>query len=235
MRPQRPIVASSLLCLLLTVGCGSESEVPALDVEAITGVIAAGADARPLKLSHQQLTPVWTVSKDQELSCGGAAIAGGLVGGKGNFAHLGTSWVDVSAAWDVGNLLTTPPEYTPVGPAGGPVAPVIGQAGYPYAFQYDPETGSCASTVQATGKVILTAANGDRLSGDITGGEAHRLDFILPGDGVETFAEVAVTGGTGRLADASGSFVVHMIARIQPTLRFAITLAEILPGGTLGY
>jgi hypothetical protein len=71
--------------------------------------------------------------------------------------------------------------------------------------------------------------------GNITGGEAHRLDFIINGDGVESFVEVAVTGGTGRFAGATGSFVVHSIARIQPTLRFAITLAEILPGGTLGY
>jgi hypothetical protein len=112
---------------------------------------------------------------------------------------------------------------------------VLGASGYPYAFHHDPATGDCQQTVWATGEVVLTAANGDRLHGAITGGEAHRLDFILSGDGVETFAEVAVTGGTGRFADATGSFVVHTIARITPTLRFAITLAEIMPGGTLGY
>jgi hypothetical protein len=64
---------------------------------------------------------------------------------------------------------------------------------------------------------------------------AHKLDFIVDGDGVESFAEVAVTGGTGRFAAATGAFVVHTIARIQPTLNFAITLAEVLPGGTIGY
>jgi hypothetical protein len=211
------------------------SNIPALDVEAITAVLAPGADARPLKLNHSGLVPIWTVSKDQELSCGGSAVAGGEVGGGANFTHFGASWVNVSAAWDIGNLITTPPQYQAVGPAGGPVAPVIGTSGYPYAFHYDPATGSCQQTVSATGNVEVTAANGDRLFGEITGGEAHRLDFILPGDGVETFAEVAVTGGTGRFSDAGGSFVVHTIARIQPTLNFAITLAEIMPGGTIGY
>jgi hypothetical protein len=157
------------------------------------------------------------------------------VGGKGNFSHLGQSSVNVSAAWDVGHLIQTPARYSPVGPAGGPVAPVLGQNDYPYAFNYDPIAKACGQTVSATGKVILTASNGDRLFGDITGGEAHRLDFILNGDGVETFAEVQVSGGTGRFANATGEFVVHTIARILPTLRFAITLAEILPGGTVGY
>jgi hypothetical protein len=157
------------------------------------------------------------------------------VGGKGDFTQLGSSAVDVSAAWNIGNLLKTPPRYSPVGPAGGPVAPVIGQSGYPYAFHYNPQTGKCGQAVAATGKAVLTASNGDQVFGNITGGEAHRLDFIINGDGVESFVEVAVTGGTGRFAGATGSFVVHSIARIQPTLRFAITLAEILPGGTLGY
>jgi hypothetical protein len=219
------------------MACGGNdgSGIPALGVDAITAVIVPGAQVRPLKLNHHGLEPVWTVSKDQELSCGGAAAAGGDVGGKANFTHLGETWVEVSAAWDVANLLQSPAQYEPVGPAGGPVAPVIGQSGYPRAFHYDPATGSCQQTVAATGNVVLTAANGDRLFGDITGGEAHRLDFIIAGDGVETFAAVAVTGGTGRFEDATGSFVVHTIARIRPTLRFAITLAEIMPGGTLGY
>jgi hypothetical protein len=225
------------VCVLAVVACSGDdvSDLPALDVEAITAVVARGADARPLKLNHSGLEPVWTVSKDQELACGGTAVAGGLVGGRASFTHLGASWVDVSAAWDVANLIATPARYQPVGPAGGPVAPVLGASGYPYAFHHDPETGDCQQTVSATGEVVLTAANGDRLHGSITGGEAHRMDFILPGDGVETFAEVTVTGGTGRFADATGSFVVHTIARITPTLRFAITLAEIMPGGTLGF
>jgi hypothetical protein len=234
----RPLFhVTALLSLGALIGCGMEagSDIPALDVDQITAVLVPGANARPLKLNHHQMSPVWTVSKDQELACGGAAIAGGEVGGKGNFTHLGESSVDVSAAWDIGHLIQTPPRYTPVGPASGPVAPVVGQSGYPYAFHRDPNSGDCQQTVEATGKVVLTAANGDQLYGDITGGEAFKMDFVIDGDGVESFAEVAVTGGTGRFAGATGSFVVHLIARVQPTLKFAITLAEIMPGGTLGY
>jgi hypothetical protein len=237
MRVKQLLRLPASVCVFAVIACSGDevSDLPALDVDAITAVLAPGADARPLKLNHSGLEPVWTVSKDQEMACGGPAVAGGQVGGSARFTHLGASWVEVSAAWDVGNLITTPPQYQPVGPAGGPVAPVIGASGYPYAFHYDPATGDCQQTVAATGEVVLTAANGDRLHGAITGGEAHRLDFIIPGDGVETFAEVSVTGGTGRFANATGSFVVHTIARITPTLRFAITLADIMPGGTLGY
>jgi hypothetical protein len=226
-----------VLCVVSAAACGGDdgSDIPVLGVEAISAVIVPGATARPIKLNHHALVPVWTVSKDQEIACGAPASAGGDVGGRANFTHLGQSWVEVSAAWDVANLLTTPAQYQPVGPAGGPVAPVIGQNGYPHAFHHDPATGTCQQTVAATGKVVLTAATGDRLYGDITGGEAHRLDFLISGDGVETFAAVHVTGGTGRFAGATGSFVVHTIARITPTLRFAITLAEIMPGGTIGY
>lgn len=227
-----------LLGLGTTVACGVPfDDSPAaepLSPEAISAFLARGPQARPLALNHQQLEPIWTVSRDQEESCGGGGVAGGLVGGKGNFTHLGQSTVQVSAAWDTRSLLPSG-QYTPVGPAGGPVAPVLGQADYPYDFHYDPDAGVCGQDVSATGKVVLTAANGDLLMGDIVGGEAHRLDFIIDGDGVETFAEVVVTGGTGRFSDATGSFVVHLIARMLPTLRFAITLAEIMPGGTLGY
>lgn len=230
-------IAPGVACLLSVVGCsdGDGSSIPALGADDVSALLTQGAEARPLKLNHHAMVPVWTVTKDQELECAGRPVAGGLIGGRASFTHLGASAVQASAAWDVGNLITTRARYTPDGPAGGPVAPVLGQSNYPYAFGHDPETGECGSTVEATGEVVLTAANGDRLFGMITGGEAHRLDFILPGDGVETFAEVAVTGGTGRFGDATGSFVVHTIARMQPTFRFEITRAEILPGATLGY
>jgi hypothetical protein len=226
----------AIACAVSMIACTRQdgSDIPSAGVEAITAALAR-SDARPVKLNHHSIVPVWTVSKDQELACGGPAIAGGLVGGTGSFTHLGQSGVDVSVAWNVGTLLQTPARYRPVGPAGGPVAPVLGQSSYPYAFHHNPNTGSCGQAVAATGKSVLTASNGDRVFGNITGGEAHRLDFILPGDGVESFIEVAVTGGTGRFSGATGSFVVHTIARLTPTLKFAVTLAEILPGGTLGY
>jgi hypothetical protein len=220
MRSKQLTQGTGLLFLTLLMACGSD------DPSGPPGV---------LDLNNQHLAPLWTVSKDQELECGGNGVAGGQVGGTGDFSSLGESTVDVSAAWDIANLIQTAPQYTPVGPATGPVAPVIGQSDYPYAFHYDPETGNCQQTVEATGKVVLTAANGDRLFADITGGEAHKLDFIIDGDGVETFTQTVVTGGSGQFSAATGSFVVHTIVRLQPTLRFEITLAEILPGGTLSY
>ena len=233
----RMLRVAPVLCVVSLMGCSADDggSIPALGVDEITALLARSADARPLQLNHHALVPVWTVSKDQEMQCAGRNVAGGLVGGRGSFTHLGNSSVEASAAWDVGNLITTPARYTPEGPAGGPVAPVLGQSSYPYAFSYDPDAGECGSSVVATGEVVLMAANGDRLFGAITGGEAHRLDFILPGDGVETFSEVFVTGGTGRFSGATGSFVMHTIARMLPTFRFAITRAEVLPGGTLGY
>jgi hypothetical protein len=220
MRLKWLIPGTGLLFLTLLIACGSD------DPSGPPGV---------LELNNQHLAPLWTVSKGQELGCGGTGVAGGHVGGTGDFSSLGESTVDVSAAWDVPNLIQTTPQYTPVGPASGPVAPVLGQSDYPFAFHYDPETGDCQQTVEATGKVVLTAANGDRLYADITGGEAHKLDFIIDGDGVETFTRTMVTGGTGQFSDAAGSFVVHTIVRLTPTFRFEITLAEILPGGTLTY
>ncbi|HUF65127.1 MAG TPA: hypothetical protein VMM17_04050, partial [Gemmatimonadaceae bacterium] len=160
---------SALAGMVSLTACADDdgSEISGLEVEAIAAVIVPGADARPLKLNHHGLVPVWTVSKDQELACGGPAVAGGEVGGRASFTHLGASSVQVSAAWDVGNLIAGPAQYEPVGPAGGPVAPVLGQSGYPYAFHYDPESDSCQPGAVATGKVVLTAANGDRLFGDI--------------------------------------------------------------------
>jgi hypothetical protein len=237
MRVRRLCSVSAIASLTVTIACTQSdgSDIPPAGVDAITAVLAARSDARPVKLNHHALVPIWTVSKDQELACGGPAVAGGLVGGSGEFTHLGQSGVEVSVAWNVGNLIQTPARYKPVGPAGGPVAPVLGQNSYPYAFHRNPNTGICSTGFSATGKVVLSAASGDRVFGNVVGGEAHRLDFLINGDGVESFIEVAVTGGTGRFAGAQGSFVVHSIARLTPTLKFAVTLAEILPGGTLGY
>jgi hypothetical protein len=235
---------SSLVAVLgatLALGCFAPADDPGdlisgVDPDAFTAVLAAGDAARPLALNHHALKLEWGVTHTQELGCAGADVAGGEVVGTAQLSHLGASAVSVSAAWDIGHQIQGTPRYTPVGPAGGPVAPVLGQDHYPYTFAFDPVTGTCQPSVRATGKVAIAAANGDRVLGDIVGGETHRLDFILPGDGVETFAEVQVTGGTGRFAGADGSFVVHTIARFQATtLSFGIQLAELLPGATLGY
>ena len=227
------LLASSALVACSPGDDGIGATDTSTQVEAITAVLKPNAGTS-VKLNHHRLDPIWTVTRDDEEACGGGGIAGGLVGGRGNFSHLGQTTVSVSAAWDTRNLLSSG-QHTPIGPAGGPVAPVLGQASYPYQFHHDPNTGNCAQTVSATGKVVLTAANGDRVFADVVGGETHRLDFIIAGDGIETFTDVSVTGGTGRFEGATGSFTVHLIARLLPTLRFDITLAEIIPGGTLRY
>jgi hypothetical protein len=56
----------------------------------------------------------------------------------------------------------------------------------------------------------LTAANGDRLDGELIGG------LVLTPTGFDF--EVAITGGTGRFAQAGGQYVVHVLqsAPLQP-------------------
>jgi hypothetical protein len=225
----------SAIAMLAACATSADSSGGGISPDAVTAVLSRGSDARPLTLNHHALALNWGITKSQEQGCGGSAIAGGDLGGSAAFSQLGNSSVSVSAAWDIGHLITGAARFTPKGPASGPVAPVLGQSAYPYAFHYDPSNGQCHGGYVATGKVVLVAANGDRVTGDITGGETHKLDFIIDGDGVETFATVVVTGGTGRFADATGSFIVHSIARLRPSLSFALTFAELLPGGTLGY
>lgn len=193
------------------------------------------AVARPLKLSRSDMRVDWAVENAQELACGGSKIAGGASSGEGNFTQLGLSGIRVSAAWDIGHLLDpNNTQFVPIGPAGGPVAPVLGPGDYPYGFHFDPFTGQCGAAVIATGDVVLTAANGDKVFGAIQGGETYRLDFVNPGDGIETFAITEIVGGTGRFENATGSFVAHTITRFDyPTGRFVIDLTELLPGGTI--
>lgn len=227
----------TVLSLIALVGCSGSDKTMSdgFAPEAISAVIAGGADARPLKLNHHAVSLTWGITKSQEEACGGPAIAGAEAGGIANFSHLGITTTSWSAAWDIGNLLTGPAQFTPVGPASGPVAPVLLQSAYPYAFHYDPLADACGAAVAATGKIVLTAPNGDRLLADVVGGEAHKLDFIVDGDGVEVFVRAAVTGGTGRFANATGSFVLHAMGRTLPTLKFQIKLLEVLPGGAIGY
>jgi hypothetical protein len=238
---RRSIVSLLAFLPIPLIGCTSGSDHaarPAASPEAITAVLSRSPDARPFALDNQDLEISWAVSGSQEEKCAGPGIriTGSAVSGKGSFTHLGETTVSTSMAWDIGHLLSpSAVKYKAIGPASGPVAPVFGRGAYPYAFHYDPISGKCAPGVTATGKVVLTAANGDRVFGDIVGGETHKLDFLFDGDGGETFAEVAVTGGTGRFEGATGSFTVHAIARLGPTLRFNVTFAEVMPGGTIGY
>ncbi len=242
MRMRRSVVTLVVSFSLSSFGCTGASDdagrSAAPSPEAITAVLSRSANALPFALNHQDLEIPRAVTGGQEEKCAGTGIriAGAEVAGKASFTQLGHTTANVSMAWDIGHLLAPgTARYKAVGPASGPVAPVFGQARYPYAFHYDPTTGDCGNAVTATGKVVLTAANGDRVFGNVVGGETHKLHFIIDGDGAETFAEVAVTGGTGRFDGATGSFTVHAIARVGATLKFNVTFAEVLPGGTIGH
>jgi hypothetical protein len=191
--------------------------------------------SRAIDMKKTDLQLRWGIIAAQEEACGGGKIAGGEAHGTGNVTHLGRATISVSAAWDINRLITSP-QFVPVGPAGGPVATVLGRGEYPHAFQANPFSLTCGSSVAATGRVVMTAANGDQVIGEIVGGETHRLDFLLPGDGIETFAHVDIVGGTGRFANARGSIVSHTMSRFFPSFgTFLVVIAELLPGGTVTY
>jgi hypothetical protein len=233
MNARLQVLVPVIVYAVLASGCSTLSDAPDPELSP-----AKASVARPFKMSRADFTLDWGITRDQELECGGDEIAGGEISGIGNFTHLGRSRIKMSAAWDIGSRITDPNEaqFSPVGPAGGPFAPVLGPDDYPYDFHFDPFTSLCEAVVSATGELELTAANGAKVYGAITGGETHRLDFVLEGDGIETFAIIEIVGGTGRFGGATGSFVVHTITRFDfATGRFVIDLAEVLPGGTIRY
>lgn len=189
-------------------------------------------------MTDQELDLEWAITREDEEPCSGLEMAGGAIAGEATFAQLGTLIVDFSAAWDIGaaNPNADEAEFEPEGPAGGPFAPVLGTDEHPYDFQYDPFTGTCDPTVSATGEVTFVDTDGDRIDAVVTGGETHRLDYVVDGDGIETFATAEITGGSGAFADASGSFTVHTVAQFDMTaMAFVIHVAEVLPGGSITY
>lgn len=226
-----------------------KNHVSALTAFALFGLLLVGCQAeqvqtRPFDMTSADVGLDWGITKFQEEPCSGNEMAGGEISGSGSFAQIGTLAVSMSSAWDIGNLLDdAAKQYEPTSeaaPAERPAAPVLGQDDYPYAFQFDPFTNTCLdpgeSVVSATGDLVFTANDGDEIFGLVTGGETYRLDFVMEGDGIETFAEIAFDGGTGRFDGASGSFVVHTIFRFDFTAgAFVLDLVDVLPGGTIRY
>lgn len=221
--PLRKLVPAVLIAFLAAACSPGESQAP---------------QTHDFTMSESEFELVWAITRDPELACGGAEMAGGELTGEATFAELGTLDVDFSAAWDIGERNPDPDaaDFEPEGPAGGPFAPVLGPDEHPYAFQFDPFTGTCDEVVSGTGEVTFVDTAGDRIDAVVTGGETHRLDFLVEGDGIETFATADIVGGTGDFADATGSFTVHTIARFDPAAEaFAVDLAEVLPGGSITY
>jgi hypothetical protein len=192
-------------------------------------------DQFDFELSSDSLAVDWAISRDQEVACSGDSIAGGATSGQADITPLGTCTIQAYAAWKIDSLIANP-VFNPSGPAGGPVATVLGPTQYPYQFHVDLNTLACGTGPSATGEVRITLANGSEVHGRVQGGEAHRLDFLLPGDGVESFVYVRIDGGTGDFENATGSFTMHTIIRFDAgSSGFVVDLAEALPGGTISY
>lgn len=179
----------------------------------------------------------WAITRDHEMPCGGNEVGGGAISGTATFAEIGLVNLELSSVWDIENKLEPAEvEHEPEGPAGGPVARVFGKQEYPYDFMFSPFTGQCETVVSATGELTLTTDNGDTIFGMVEGGETHRLDFVMEGDGVETFARIDIEGGTGEFEGATGQFVTHTITRFDfESNQFVMDLATVLPGGTITY
>lgn len=212
------------------------------------GLLVAGCsstspeEARPFEMSDPDVAMVWGITIFQEEPCTGLSMAGGEISGDATFGDLGRLTISMSSAWDIDNLLEDDEkQFEPVSPAApedGPAAPVLGLGDYPYHFQFNPFTAECLpdgqSEVSATGDVVFVAANGDQLLGRVVGGETHRLDFVMEGDGIETFNIVEFSGGTGEFSGAMGSFVAHTIFRFDFTAEeFVMELIEVMPGATI--
>ena len=227
MHQRTRVIAAAALVGLLLVGCQTEQ-----------------VQTRPFEMTGADVELDWGITIFQEEPCSGNQMAGGEISGTTTFAGIGSLVVNMTSAWNIDDLLDDAEKrYQPVSPAApadGPAAPVLGHGDYPYAFQFDPFQNLCLppgeSVVSANGELVFTATDGDELYGLVTGGETYRLDFVLEGDGIETFAEIEFAGGTGRFDGATGSFVIHTIFRFDfATDAFVLDLAEVLPGGTVRY
>ena len=165
---------------------------------------------RPLKGQTLDAALIWGVPHQAEEACTGNAssVAGAASVASGHFSQLGDITTYIDAAWDW-SVAVSSPDFTPVGPTTAFSATVLPAGSLPHTFAFDPFGVTCGTTVTATGQVIIIGANGDLITGQVTGGEVYELDFSTPGDGQEQFLKVDITEGTGRFVGVSGSFVSH--------------------------
>lgn len=222
-------------------------QVYAVALFAVFVVVLAGCrtdtgKTRPLEMTDSDLALAWAITIFQEGPCGGPDIAGGELAGSVTYEDVGQFTITMSSAWDIGDLLDdADKQFEPVSlNAAGPAAPVLGVSAYPHEFVFNPFTGACLEPseepVTATGQVLFVETDGAELYGRVVGGETYRLDFVVEGDGIETFNIVEFVGGTGRFSGATGSFVAHSVLRFDhDEQEFVMDLAEVLPGGTITF
>lgn len=79
--------------------------------------------------------------------------------------------------------------------------------------------------VSVVGSFVMTAANGDAVTGDLTTTGLFQMNGDLLIDGTYSIA-----GGTGRFVDATGEGLVNITAQLSPGLPFAGTIE-----GTIQY
>jgi hypothetical protein len=218
------LLSFAISCIICFSSCSSSDPDP-------------GPQTVPIEMLSANLNLDWAITREHEMPCGGDEVGGGAISGMVNFAEIGELLLELSSVWDIANQLD-PGEviYEPEGPAGGPVARVFGKEEYPYNFMFSPFTGQCETVVSATGEMTLTAGTGDIIFGMVEGGETHRLDFVMEGDGIETFARIDIEGGTGQFENATGQFTTHTITRFDfDSNSFVMDLATVLPGGSITY
>ena len=89
------------------------------------------AEERPFDMTAADVVLDWGITMFQEEPCSGNKMAGGAISGTADFVGIGTLSVEMSSAWDIGNLLDdAEKEFEPVSdaaPEDGPAAPVLGQ------------------------------------------------------------------------------------------------------------
>lgn len=94
-----------------------------------------------------------------------------------------------------------------------------------YTFEFDAVVNQATRTQVGPGAMVITSANGDTITAEGSGGQA-----TLVSPGVLSIVDPAtITGGTGRFADATGSFVIRrtfFVAMGVTTGSFAGTISS---------
>lgn len=94
-----------------------------------------------------------------------------------------------------------------------------------YTFEFDAVVDQATRTQAGPATIVITSANGDTITAEGSGGQAT---LIAPGV-LSVVDPATITGGTGRFAEASGSFVIQrtfFVAMGVTTGSFAGTISS---------